>query len=221
MTMNCTDTKTLFDDLLGGDLALPQMEAVQRHLTACATCREALDREQTFRAALKAVKVVPSSTGFAARALANARRKSTAPRRRAFAAGFGSAVAAVLVVWLGVAVFQHGVARNGAIPTITLALAQPQMVRIVFTAPRDFPDATLTILLPSHTELKGYPGRQEVVWRSSLYKGRNLLTLPLVADQAPGGNLIAKIHYGTETKTFRLQLKTRPLQQSINRSVAI
>jgi len=221
MTMNCTDTKALFDDLLDGELPLPQTEAVQRHLTTCAACREVLDREQGFRTVLKAQEVPPPSPGFAVRALANAQRKATAPRRRAFVAGFGSAVAAVLVLWLGVALFPHGASNNGAIPTVTLALAQPQMVRIVFTAPQDFPDATLTILLPPHTALKGYPGKQEVVWRSSLYKGRNMLTLPIEADQKPGGNLIAKIHYGTDTKTFRLRLKTQPLQQSMNRSVAV
>lgn len=221
MTMNCTDTKALFDDLLDGELSLPQMEAVQRHLAACGACREALKREQAFRTALKAADVPPPAAGFTTHALANARRKATAPRRQAFAAGFGSAVAAVLVVWFGVNTFHHGAVKNGAIPTVSLALAQPEMVRIVFTAPRDFPDATLTIVLPSHTELKGYPGKQEVVWRSSLYKGRNMLTLPLEADQKPGGNLIAKIHYGTDTKTFRLRLKTQPLQQSMNRSVAI
>lgn len=220
MNTTCIEIRELFDDLQDNALPLPATELVHQHLATCSDCRNALMREQAFRQRLRMQTVPPATSGFATRALANARQHAANPRRQGFIVGFASAAMVALLLSVGVEPFIHGTTSHTMkVPTVTLAVAQPQTVRIVFTAPQDFPDATLTVALPKNMEVEGYPGKHKVVWRSSLYRGRNLLTLPLLADRKPTGDLIATIRYGADVKTFHLRLQARPPQQSMNDSV--
>jgi len=220
MTMTCTQARALFDELLDNTLSLPRAEVLQQHLSGCTECRNALTTEQEFRRLLASQEVPPSTPGFAARALHKASRQAMPSHRRGFIAGFGSAVAAVCVLWLGMAIYQPSGQGVVSTPAVKLALAAPQTVRLVFDAPADLPQATVSISLPEDTELSGYPGQRQLIWTTSLSKGQNLLALPLVSHRLAEGDLTATIRYGDKEKSFRLHLQTQPQQQSRAHSVA-
>jgi len=203
--MNCTEFQNHLDDFLDGSLTgLPRDGAV-KHLEKCAVCRQAAGEEKTLRAALRELPVEPSSPGFAARALRKAGEAHRRPKRGAFAAGFSSAAAIALVIW-GLSGQWLGPAPKSGPAEVHLALAEERQVSLVFEVPSDIRGAKLAMELPAHVELAGYPNQQELLWRTDLAKGRNVLTLPIVGRDRAEGELVARITYGGKEKRFRIRL---------------
>ena len=208
--MRCDQAQSLFDDLLDGSLTLPAREALQRHLAECSGCRAAHDRARVVQRALRSLPVEPPAPGFATRALRAARQAQAAGARRprtGFAAGFATALAASLVVWL-VAVSPHAPSATG--PSVAVARDHPQTINLVVNVPQDMPDAILAVHLPEATELAGYPGERQLLWQTSLRRGENLLALPVIVRGASAGELVATITHGDQQKIFRLRLQVQP-----------
>lgn len=214
--MNCQETRNAFDDLLDDALPLPMHDKLHRHLRGCGPCREALAAEHALRRALRGLPVPPPSPGFAARALREA-GATPQPRhgRMAFAAGFASAAAAGVVLWLVAALpgpFQSD--SDATVPAVALAVGEVRTVNLVFDVPADLANATLAVRLPDDAEIKGLPGQRSLTWQTSLRKGENLLALPLVLNGAGGGVLTATVSAGEQQKEFRIRLTAAGRQHS-------
>lgn len=208
--MDCHYAQSLFDDLLDGSLTLPAREALQRHLVECTGCRAAHEQARAVQRALRALPVEPPEPGFAARALRAARTAQPDGMRRpryGFAAGFASALAASLVVWLVAAPLPQPPAAPG--PSIAVVRDQAQTINLVVNVPQDMPDAILAVHLPEATELAGYPGERQLLWQTSLRRGENLLALPVIVHGATAGELVATVTHGDQQKIFRLQLQVQ------------
>lgn len=206
--MDCHYAQSLFDDLLDGSLTLPAREALQRHVVECTACRAAHEQARAVQRVLRALPVEPPEPGFAARALRAARTAQPDGMRRpryGFAAGFASALAASLVVWLAAAPQPPAAAG----PSITVARDQTQTINLVVNVPQDMPDAILAVHLPEATELAGYPGERQLLWQTSLRRGENLLALPVIVRGATAGELVATVTHGDQQKIFRLQLQVQ------------
>ncbi len=206
--MHCHYAQSLFDDLFDGSLTLPAREALQRHMAECAGCRAAHERVQTLQRALRALPVEPLEPGFGARALRAARLAQPGGVRRqryGFAAGFASALAASLAVWLVATPPQ-----SPAGPSIAVVRDQAQTINLVVNVPQEMPDAILAVHLPEATELAGYPGERQLLWQTSLRRGENLLALPVIVRGATAGELVATVTHGDQQKIFRLQLQVQP-----------
>ena len=95
-------------------------------------------------------------------------------------------------------------APEAAIPGVTIALAEPRTVNLVFSSAKALDSATLTVSLPDGIELDGFPGQREITWETSLLEGKNLLPLTLVAVTPAGGELLAHLEHEDRDRTFRL-----------------
>ncbi len=150
--------------------------------------------------------------GFYEQALLRATHEgSHRQRNRWLVTGFGSAVAAGLVLWfIGGALLGTSelptVPDNASIPGITMTLAQPQTIRLVFASAEPLQDATLTVMLPDGIELSGFPGQREISWQTSLKAGQNLLPLNLIATSPLGGEVFATLQHDDRDQTFRLRV---------------
>ena len=105
-------------------------------------------------------------------------------RNRWMLAGFGSAIAAGLAIWVITAMLMTTPQLPDAEPTIpgvTIAMEQEHTVRLVFASAEALDSATLTVSLPDGIELAGFPGQREITWETSLQEGKNLLPLTLIA----------------------------------------
>jgi len=85
---------------------------------------------------------------------------------------------------------------------------QARTVKLVFEAPMDLAEVTLSVELPENVELEGYAGQRQLVWQTSLNKGQNILALPVIAIGNGQGELVAQLSYGDKTKQFHIVLKT-------------
>ena len=203
--MTCGAHVHNLDDYLDGLLPTTERRAVEQHLSECARCRAELADERALRKALRTLPLEPPRTGFAAQALHRAAgRKEKHERRALLSAAVGGALAATLALWL------FGVAPRGAsAPSVTLTVAQAHTVNLVFRTQQALAGTTFDVKLPAGLELAGHPDTRTLTWHDNLHAGANLLALPLIARQAGGGELVARLRHGTQTRTFRVHIDVR------------
>ena len=170
-----------------------------------------LGKEQQLLRLLKDYPMPQPDAGFYDQALLEAARVGTRRQRnRWIMTGFGSAVAAGILILLISGIF-FNVAEtpelDKSIPGVTIALAEPRTVKLVFAANEALDDAVLTVTLPDGIELSGFPGQREVSWQTSLAAGKNLLPLKLIAVTPGGGEVLARLEHGDRDRTFRLRVE--------------
>ena len=163
-----------------------------------------------IRALLKDYPMPQADAGFYDRALLRATLTSSRRQRnRWLMTGFGSAVAAGLVVWLigGMLTTTPQLPDiDGTIPGITVVLEEPRTINLVFSSATALESATLTVSLPDGVELAGFPGQRKISWETSLNEGRNLLPLRLIALTTVGGVLLARLEHDDRDRVFRLRV---------------
>ena len=140
---------------------------------------------------LKDYPMADATAGFYDQALARATHEgSRRQRNRWVMTGFGSAIAAGLVLWLvgGFFLTTPNLPEPGAsIPGIAMTLEEPRTINLMFASETALEGATLTVTLPDGVELAGFPGQREIAWKTSLVEGKNYLPLELVALTPVGG----------------------------------
>ena len=169
-----------------------------------------VQEEQELLQLLKDFPAPEADAGFYDRALVRAVHKSSRRQRnRWMLAGFGSAIAAGLAIWVITSMLMTTPQlpdAEPAIPGVTIAMEQEHTVRLVFASAEALDSATLTVSLPEGIELAGFPGQREITWETSLKEGKNLLPLTLVALTPAGGELLARLEHKDRNRTFRLRV---------------
>jgi hypothetical protein len=211
--MPCQQLNDIFDDYVDGLRA--DAASLDAHVAGCSDCRERVAHEHRLRAALadyRSASVPQPDPEFFARALAVAvQDRGRTQHIRGWLKGFGSAVAAGLVLWLVAGDWMQP--RDGQPDgqlQVRIALENPRTINLVFSSATDLSEATLTVSLPPGIEIQGFRGQREISWMTSLREGRNVLPLKLIAISPQGGELLAKLQHGDDDKTFRLQVTVTP-----------
>lgn len=199
--MNCAQIHECIDDYLDGTLPAGEQQFVQGHLSACESCQSELAQVQSLRQALRAMPVPPPSANFSDRIFARARKADK--NKRLAIGGLSTALAASLVMWMGVAMFQPENPTVG-LDAIVMGVSDTREVKLVFNAPEAFDKVTLKLELNGNIELAGFTGKNTVKWQTRLKKGANSLVLPINATGTGQAEVIAKIIHDGKTKTFRL-----------------
>ena len=148
------------------------------------------------------------SAGFYDRAIAKAvQAGQKREKSRWIMTGFGGAVAAAMAIWIVSGVFfTTPNIEDPALPSVTMALEQPQTLNLVFSSATPLDNATMTVYLPDGVEVDGFAGQREISWMTSLSEGKNILPLTLIATSPIGGELLATLRHEDDDKTFRLQV---------------
>lgn len=208
--MNCEQIQQRMDDYLDGDLDLEKAAELHAHINQCHDCRARLRRAEVILAGLKSVRVPAMRPGFAAQAVRQAAGQSR-PRshRRAFVAGFGSALVAGLAMWMALGGLLPG-GRDAApsrLQEVAISVAAPQTVNLAFDVGYPIQDATLSLNLPDNVELVGFPGISHLSWQISLTQGRNVLPLPLKGATNANGELVATLEHDGKRKSVRIKVR--------------
>ncbi len=206
--MNCLEIQNKLDDFLDESVSDAERQALDAHLKDCAQCRQALEKAQMLRGALRALPVEGPGEGFYERALHHAMEHDR--RRPHFYVG-GAIAAGFALMLVGSLLFKQPAMESGQlsqeIPGLTISLNEARDVKLVFNSSQALAQATFTVLLPPGVELRGYPDQREITWEGSLQKGKNLLVLPLIARNTGGGELTAYVSHGDKRKAFRLRME--------------
>jgi hypothetical protein len=130
--------------------------------------------------------------------------------RRGFWSGLASGAAlAAAVAALAVAAWLSQPATDGAItvPEVRLALNQRSDVTVTLESPEPLLAAEVRVQLRGGVSLDGYAGQRELRWSTDLDRGINQLTLPVVAIDASGGQVLVEITHGDKRRTFVLDVR--------------
>mgnify|MGYP001816320479 FL=1 len=167
-------------------------------------------QDQDVLELLRDYPMATADAGFYDQALARATHEgSRRQRNRWIMTGFGSAVAAGLVLWLVSGIFLTSPdlpQPDKSIPGIAMTLEEPRTVNLVFASASALDAATLTVTLPDGIELAGFPGQRQITWQTSLAEGKNLLPLELIALTPVGGEVFARLEHDDRNRTFRLRI---------------
>lgn len=206
--MNCNEFKNKINELLDNSDDIP--EPLKEHGRNCAQCARQLQQAQGLLMQLKDLPVPSYSSEFKQQALRNAGRLQPKQpiHHRGFVAGFSSAIAATLALWLFSNVF-FGYEQDTANNTIQISLLQKQEIKLAFDAPQALHNAKVSITLPSDTQIAGLPGKREISWRTDLKAGSNVLKLPIMALGGQGGELIARVEHQGKTQQLRIMLQIK------------
>ncbi len=207
MSIRCGNYRNAFEELLDGTIGTAMKDELECHMETCVDCRQRLAEERAIRRELACLPSPPMRAEFPVEIMARLRQTRTVQVSRwGFAAGFGSAVAAGLVLWFVVSLTTVPHQTAGGMQTVALTLGQVEKINLVFDSPEEFGQTSFALVMPENAELEGYPGKHELTWTASLRKGKNRLVLP-IRVLAPGdGEIVARISQSDDVKIFRLRL---------------
>lgn len=209
--MKCQTTKLMLDEYLDGTLFTKTRDEFVHHLDSCQACQRELAELELLRDELRDMPVLPARENFASEAMAAAiganvpGAKGRPGFMHWFGAGFAGAMVAGLALW-GLAVFYPQVQQQSPKASFSVALYQPKKISLAFNAPADISNVTVSIELPQQFEVVGHAGRRSLSWKTDLKKGRNILTLPVVAMGEGKGVMTARLSRNKETKTLQVLL---------------
>lgn len=209
--MQCSDFESRLDAYLDTDLSEAEALAMNFHVQGCPRCQRSLATAQRLMNALRVAPVPPSRPGFEERVMGAVRRQQAARERRWFDKRVGLALAASFLAGVLVTQLSLEGTPQGA-PTLAevfVNVHQVQPVRLAFDTPRSFDDVDVTIELPDHVELRGYPNQRVIRWHTRLEQGKNVLTLPLIAREAGDGVITARLTSGDKSKRFTVLMRAR------------
>ena len=215
---HCELTHQHIQDYLDGDCNADINEMIESHVTTCVDCNDLLTEEKELRDLLRGIPVPPPSEGFVDRAFLTLEAQHRIPaeksidnKRHGFIWGFASAMAAGFALWMVVSLFPVSELPNAPSGQIQIALHETHKLRLAFHANSDVKNATISISLPENVALDGYPGETSLAWQTDLTKGDNTLTLPIRAEHANDGVLVAKVEHNGQVKTITVNLNvTKP-----------
>lgn len=118
-----------------------------------------------------------------------------------WAAGIGAMAATVACVILFLA--QTQVERG---PIVAMVLHESRQVPFVIDSERDLADATIRLYVSGSVALDGYEGQHEIEWKTSLTRGANLLSLPVLAREPGEGLVVAEIEHEGRTRRLSFAL---------------
>lgn len=183
--MNCTEFRDNLEEALDGRLDEVRARALWAHAADCADCRAYREAVEGLRRSLRGLAEEEPPFGLTPRVLARAREA----RRRRHRQWLGGALAAGLAVGVAIGVWLP--AEPGREPSVAEAEERTVTVRVQSSA--ELPQAELTLRLPDHMELRGYPGERELRWRTALAEGDNWLELPLRVLEAGDGGVSLRV----------------------------
>ena len=189
----------------GGDL-----RTAMTHAAGCEECHAALRALDALRSLRDEPTPIPTD-GAIERAIDTALTSTPAHRyRRGFWSGLasGAALAATLAA-VAVAVWLRPINEDApaSVPAVSIALNQPRNVTMTLESAEPLAAAEVRVELRGALALDGYAGQRELRWFTNLDRGVNQLTLPIIALDASGGQVLVEVMHGDKRRTFVLDVR--------------
>jgi hypothetical protein len=183
------------------------------HVADCGDCQAALRAIDALRA-LREEPMPIAGDAVIQRAVDRGLAIDPAQRyRRGFWTGLGSGAAlaaTIAAVAVGIWLFRTGAEAPVGGPEVRVALNQRSDVTVALESPEPLADAEVRVELRGAVELEGYAGQRELKWSTNLDRGINQLTLPVVAIDASGGQVLVEVAHGDKRRTFVLDVRATP-----------
>jgi len=206
--MHCTEILNNLDDYLDSDLPQDVLQRMESHLQQCEQCRAELQHARNIQAALQQQTDISMRPGFAQQAFKHAARVNRQAKKSHhwFAAGFGSALAAGVVLAVLLGPMRTLLIPQASVNAISMSVQEEKNLRVVFQSPEDIQGVELELVLTDGLELAGRPGKRNLRWKTDLKAGKNRLVIPVRALRSGSEALLARMRNNGQEKEFRITL---------------
>ena len=209
--MNCNTVAENMPGIISGNLTPTLLADCEQHIRQCPDCRDALRGAEAL-ALLSRREPGKAPDGMLKRLARELGGRSARSRRTGFwlGTGVGGAIAASLLAlaltlgWLGPTAQQ-----GDAVAEFVVALSEPRSMDIAIETDRALASANISIVLAGGVELDGYAGRRELSWTTDLEAGINRLSLPVLATDPAGGQMVVRLEHPDSEQVFVVRLKTK------------
>lgn len=204
--MNCQQFQQQCGVMLDGDADPAHESALLHHLKTCSACGVYLQHHLQMKRQLRALPAPPPDAQLAARILARRRAGSAARARRLARHTIIGAMLAAGIAFLALTAVLprlHPAADNGF---ISARLDEDNSLHLVLNSTTELSQVTFAVITPDNLALQGFSDNHRVEWTGQLKKGRNLVSLPIVAQGDGTGRIIMEISHGNEHKRFAVQI---------------
>jgi hypothetical protein len=161
--------------------------------------------------------------GFADHVLSHAVAASHRQRRAASALGpfgrwetwLGATIGAAAAVLVTLAILRPQIQQAPA-AAVTLALNEARSIDVVIDSERTLEDATIRLATTGAVQLDGFDGQREVEWQARLERGRNVLSLPVVARAEGAAELVAVVEHEGRSRRIAIHMVVKPREDKEN-----
>jgi hypothetical protein len=206
--MRCEDAIDIIQ--AAGPQPSAELRAALDHAAACEDCSAALRALEVLRT-LRSEPPPAVDDAAIERAIDRALTASPEHRyRRGYFRGLasGAALAATIAgLAVGVWFWQSAPVAPVAVPEVRIALNERSNVTVTLETPEALVDAEVRVELRGAVGLDGYAGQRELRWMTDLDRGVNQLTLPVIANDASGGQVVVEVIHGDKRRTFVLDVR--------------
>lgn len=209
--MSCSLVVENMPGIVSGELAPALLAKCDRHIMQCSDCRDALRGARSL-ALLRGREVGELSSALFDRTVSKGLAVSSGPARYGgfwIGTGFGGAIAAsILALSLALGWIDPAADLEPAAAQFTVALDEPRNMEIAIETDQALAGANISIMLSDGIELDGYGHRRELNWTTDLQAGVNRLSLPVLAVDPAGGQVVVRLRHPDSEQLFVVRLKT-------------
>lgn len=208
--MNCNITVEHVSDIVAGTLEPRLLASCEKHLNECSDCQDALRAAESL-ALIRNRDVGAAPADLFDRMIEDTVQDEVRPRERGgfwLGTGFGGAVAASLLVlafalgWIGPVTDE-----DPGIAQFAVSVSEPRNMEIAIETDQALVGANISILLSGNVAIDGYGDRRELAWTTDLKAGVNKLSLPIMAMDSIGGQVVVRLDHPDSEQVFVVQLK--------------
>jgi hypothetical protein len=184
---------------------------VVEHIAQCVDCQNAIRAVEATRWLRNQAIEAPSDGLFARTMGAVAKQPASISRRSSgfwVGTGVGGALAAAFfaaVVALGL--LSPPTAQDSAGAEFFVSTAEPRELNIAIDADSELAGAQLSVSFYGGIEMAGYASQRHLSWTTDLEVGVNKLSLPIIALDNSGGQVIVRLEHPDSQQEFLVQLK--------------
>jgi len=186
------------------------LRSAMDHAIDCDDCHSALRALDAARM-LRDEPAPIVAEGAIERAIDRALTTSSARRyRRGFWSGLASGAgmaAAIAALVVGIWLFGDVTEPSIAAPEVRIALNQPSDLTVTLESPEPLDNAEVRVELRGALALDGYADQRELRWSTNLERGVNQLTLPVIAIDARGGQVLVEVTHADKRRTFVVDVR--------------
>jgi len=205
------------DRYLDGDMTPEEVAGFERRLSASREAMDALNRERRRRELLRGMPIEPMSADFVDRALGAARRRQRTRYAQKAAIGLAASFVLAVLVLLrpGGSGLEPPPQVAARVATVVISMGQPEVIRLRIRSNQDVQNVRFDVQLPEHLRFASAGRERSVQWSGGLKQGVNVLDLPVVAQAAADGQIVARVGAGQDAREFRLAVEVRPRERAI------
>jgi len=182
---------------------------IAEHVSGCDDCQDATGGIEATQFLRNQPTLNPAPDLFRhAIASVEQHTANTGARREGFWLGAGAGAAAAVFA----AVVAFGLLRGLEVPDNDVAefyvsTGEPREMNIAIDTETALPGATVSLTLYGSIELAGYSSQRHLSWTADLDAGVNKLTLPIIALDDAGGQVIVRLDHPDNQQEFLVTLR--------------